>query len=112
MQSNETGLRKHSTIKVKVPVPIKYHAMNTYTGVEIKVPHILNRRIHTRASSLKLLYSSYSTHRKLKMRLGMAQWPMIGKEKIACPFQELNQSLGHLAHKLDTLLTGLPQIPI
>jgi hypothetical protein len=32
---------------------------------------------------------------------------MIGKEKIACPFQELNQSLGHLPHRLDTSLTGL-----
>jgi len=63
MQSNETGLRKHSTIKVKVPVPIKYHAMNTYTGVEIKVPHILNRRItytsiQPQAPLLQLLYPS------------------------------------------------------
>jgi len=63
MESNETGLAKHSTIKCKVPMPVKYHAMNIYRRVEIRVPHILNHcNIHTsvqpQAPPPQLLYPS------------------------------------------------------
>jgi hypothetical protein len=63
MQSNETRLGKHSAIKGEVPVPIKYRAMNTYRGVEIRVPHILNRctiytSVQPQAPPPQLLYPS------------------------------------------------------
>lgn len=62
MQSNETGFGKYSTIKGTVPVP-KYHAMNTYRGVEVKLPYILNHctiytRVQPQVPPPQLLYPS------------------------------------------------------
>jgi hypothetical protein len=92
IQSNETGLGKHSTLKGEVPVPFKYHAMKEYRGVEVEFRTFLTSPLHTsvqpEAPPPQLPYPWQNSPAAPTEQ--EAQWPQtwsgcFGEEKTSCP---------------------------